>query len=115
MRPSAMAAKNGSRPPATRLRTSAVMNTVLPERASPVTPSRSVGVIRSRRSRAGAPERVRRRVGQVREPHEMIAFLALATAKLRRGRLGGKLALACVEAGCPLRRGTRNGYSGSPM
>ena len=48
MRPSAMAAKNGSRPPATRLRTSAVMKTVLPDRASPVTPSRTVGVIRSR-------------------------------------------------------------------
>ena len=34
---------------ATRLRTSAVMNTVLPERASPVTPSRTVGVARSAR------------------------------------------------------------------
>lgn len=47
MRPSAIGAKNGRRLPEIRLRTSAVMNTVLPERANPVTPSRSVGVMRS--------------------------------------------------------------------
>ena len=46
MRPSA-SGKKGSRPPDTRLRMSAVMNTVLPERDSPVTPRRSVGVIMS--------------------------------------------------------------------
>ena len=47
MRPSASGMKNGRRPPETRLRISAVMKTVLPARDSPVTPSRSVGVIMS--------------------------------------------------------------------
>ena len=47
MRPSASGMKNGSRPPETRLRMSAVMKMVLPARDRPVTPSRSVGVIMS--------------------------------------------------------------------
>ncbi|MEI9902349.1 MAG: hypothetical protein WDN31_22265 [Hyphomicrobium sp.] len=47
MRPSASGRKNGNRPPETRLRISAVMKIVLPARDSPVTPSRSVGVIMS--------------------------------------------------------------------
>ena len=47
MRPSACAAKNGSRPSPIRLRTSEVMNTVLPARDSPVTPSRTEGVAKS--------------------------------------------------------------------
>ena len=41
MRPSAAARNTGSRPASTRLSTSAVMNTVLPARDRPVTPSRS--------------------------------------------------------------------------
>lgn len=44
MRPSASGAKKGRRPPETRLRTSAVMKTVLPDRDRPVTPSRTAGV-----------------------------------------------------------------------
>lgn len=44
MRPSASGEKNGRRPPETRLRTSAVIKTVLPERDRPVTPSRTAGV-----------------------------------------------------------------------
>src|SRR5271169_2838801 len=43
MRPAACAPNIGSRPPATRACTRAVMNMVLPERDSPVTPSRSRG------------------------------------------------------------------------
>src|SRR6185503_4446254 len=79
-----MAAKNGRRPPATRLRTRAVMNTVLPERASPVTPSLSVGAIRSRRAapallRASAVEPVKS------ESRTAVAFLGSSYGK-ERGR-----------------------------
>jgi hypothetical protein len=43
IRPDFRASKIGSRPPWTRLCTSAEMNTVLPERERPLTPSRSDG------------------------------------------------------------------------
>ena len=43
MRPSAAARSAGIRPRSIRLATSAVMNTVLPARESPVTPSRITG------------------------------------------------------------------------
>jgi hypothetical protein len=43
MRPEAIASKTGKRPPRSSPCTSAVMNTVLPARDNPVTPSRMVG------------------------------------------------------------------------
>ena len=43
-RPSAWVSKSGKRPPWMRLWTRAEMNTVLPARERPVTPSRTVGV-----------------------------------------------------------------------
>jgi hypothetical protein len=46
MRPLASGSNTGKRPPRTRPCTSAVMNTVLPARDSPVTPSRTVGLNR---------------------------------------------------------------------
>ena len=76
MRPSATGPKNGKRPPSTRLRTSAVMNTVLPDRASPVTPRRTVGVIQSA-TVSTAPRR-RTSVGWVRSERAKRGFLAIS-------------------------------------
>src|SRR5262245_31897584 len=115
MRPSARAAKKGSRPPAIRLRTRAVMKTVLPERASPVTPSRRVGVARlemkalavSTASRA-ASATAEKRTGGSLSPRgadlEAPAGEALRPARLAEGRAQGKSTSAP-----PRRTGMRGG------
>ena len=67
MRPSAEAASTGSRAPAIRLLTSAVRNTVLPERERPVTPSRKRPAGKIVAERAGDQPGLEHKIGEKRQ------------------------------------------------
>src|SRR3972149_8439985 len=92
MRPSASGIKNGSRPPETRLRMSAVMNTVLPARDSPVTPRRKVGVIMSERNSPARLRAWRELSSRPENDKGTSRGVPLARAKLSPGQ-GGLLAV----------------------
>ena len=74
MRPDFCASNSGSRPPWIRLWTKAEMNTVLPARDRPVTPSRSDGDDQARRALAQRVERDQRLVGEGGERRQSVSL-----------------------------------------